>query len=171
MRDAFFYASHVCKGKLEDDDVYDLCYSALCEAAKNFRPKHGTRFMAYAKAFIRGHISRMWKTKDTVRNASMHETGEAGLEELPEQSIDPEFEQIDIRERMALVQPLINRLTEQERIIIDLHFRAGYSFCHIGKLLAPRISRSAVQQTAAHALSKLRGMAREKIVFSSVQRA
>lgn len=68
MREAFYYAQHCCHGKLTDDEIYSSVYGALCHAARNFKPGGGLRFFGYAKPYIRGGLSKVWRSKDVVRN-------------------------------------------------------------------------------------------------------
>ena len=166
MRDAFYYAMKCSNGKLTDDDIYDLCYNALCRAAKGFQAGRGIKFMAYSKPFIRGQISRVWLTKDVVRNASLHEEPSLVDEEVQEPSIDPDWERIDLDEKMEMIAPLLAKLSETERTIIDLHYRAGYKFKKIGELLG--VTRSATQQTAQRAINKLRALAKESMALSGL---
>lgn len=190
MREAFYYTRHVCRGKIEDGDLYSLCYKALVECAKNFHPG-ATRFFAYAKANLRGNISRHWKNLDVVKNASEHEVGgnekyapcRAGDDDtdqvrfdetndvqvlsdtsLEPQSVDPDFASIELRERLDLLKPIMEKkLSEQERMVLDLTYTGGYNFEQIGTMLSPKVSRSAVQQTHARAILKLRNeLARQK---------
>lgn len=189
MREAFFYARQVCRARIEDGEIYSLCYKALVECAKNYQPDW-QRFFAYSKANLRGNISRYWKTLDTVKNASLHETGEAPIFEswgeileagesihddggpldsapptaLEPAHVDADFDSINIREQLALIRPLMeSKLSEQERMVLDLSYTGGFNFEIIGKMLTPAVSRSAVQQTHARAIRKLRNeLARQK---------
>lgn len=191
MREAMAYAHRCCRGALEQDDLFSLCYDALQKAASRFKPKK-IRFFAYAKADVRRAIGDMWRSKDLVRNSSMHEEkdfsfsvipqGSAHCEDLePEEilrkeeleniylhaipSIDPEFEMIHLRERWELVKPIIQtKLTDTERMVIDLHFNGDIGFEEIGELLG--VCRERTRMIQFNALKKVRcELMRRKALF------
>lgn len=74
MHEALAYAYKCCRGALAQDDLFSLCYDGLQSAAKNFKPNR-IRFFSYAKIYVRRGISQTWRSKDIVRNSSLHETG------------------------------------------------------------------------------------------------
>jgi RNA polymerase sigma factor (sigma-70 family) len=74
LREAFVYARTCCRQALPDDEVISLCYTALVNAARGFKP-HWQRFFPYAKAFVRGQINREWEKKNVVRR----QTGQEAL--------------------------------------------------------------------------------------------
>jgi len=74
MHEALAYAYRCCRGALPQDDLFSLCYDGLQSAAKNFKPNR-IRFFSYAKIYVRRGISQTWRSKDIVRNSSLHETG------------------------------------------------------------------------------------------------
>ena len=180
MREAFFYALHICRGKLPGDEVFSAAYLALSHAAKNYKPgtKPGIRFFAYAKPYVRGAICKEWKSKDVVKNAK-HESldlpGETDYY-LTEQAAndcaaennsieadefdrlgccDPEFAAIQINDQMALLKPMLRSLlSDHERMVIELAYFGHYNFEDIGKQLG--VTRSAVQNTHTRAIQKLR---------------
>jgi RNA polymerase sigma factor (sigma-70 family) len=73
MHEALAYAYRCCRGGLDQDDLFSLCYDSLQQAAKNFKP-NVIRFFSYAKIYVRRGIAQMWRSKDVVRNASLHQT-------------------------------------------------------------------------------------------------
>ena len=181
LREALPYATRCCRGALREDEIFSVCYAALMKAAKNFRPG-GIRFFAYSKVYVRGELSRTWKTKDVVRSSSLHETEvepelpRLGLRTLTDSAedekeksdgrvdviepnfVEPAFASIDLKERWSLVAPLIgSALNERERTVVQLYYESGFSFEEIGDLLVPSVSRAAVQSTHCRALKKLRG--------------
>jgi RNA polymerase sigma factor (sigma-70 family) len=170
MREAFLYSKKVCRERLPDDELFSLCYATLVRNAKRFTPK-GVRFFAFTKVAIRGAIARHWRSLDTVRNASMHETGEPATPRcLPElddaydaprfdlstdPSIDADFKGIEIRERMIAVSAIMeDKLTDQEQMIISLVYTSGFNFQEVGDLLG--ITRSAAQLSHAKSIKKIR---------------
>jgi RNA polymerase sigma factor (sigma-70 family) len=185
MRDAFYYAKGVSRSLLPDDELFSLAYSAVRHAANNYKPERNhrfakSRFMGYAKPYIRGEISRAWRARDTVKNGvtvsmqSSREIGEVGeflgdsvlaspirLEDCFNDvcagtfAVEPEFDAIDLRERWAMVKDVIDReLSDQEKMVLDLFYRGGFDFSKIGKMLG--VSRSAIQFTHVRALKKVR---------------
>ena len=158
MRDAFFYSRRCAYGKLPDEEIFSICFAALSRAAVRFDPKQG-RFFAYCKPYLRGSVCRAWKSKDAVRNGGRTESldivpGEEG-EPMPEEtSVDPEFDRIDLNEKWDLVRPLLGKLSEAERRVLELHYNGGMNFREIGALLG--VTRSATQGTHMRALRKIR---------------
>jgi len=185
MKEGFLYAKKCCRARIPDDELFSLCYTALRRNAKRFRPG-GIRFLAFAKAGLRGVLSRYWKTLDVVKNSSIHEDGEITpmlprhttideeefenpityrMEELnPDlpahkalfgESVEPDFRGIDLRERLGIVNEIIERkLSPQERMVIDLFYRNGFTFQRIGDMTDT--TRSAAQLTHTKALRKIR---------------
>jgi len=172
MREAFIYARQCCRGGLSDDDIYSLCYAALTSAVKRYKPAKG-RFFAYAKVFVRGQISRSWKRLDVVKHSSMHHEDSimsSQMMNLPEffegedvnsnpldkvGCVEPEFDAIEIRERMRLVRPLMKtRLTKHEQMVIELRYESGFDLQKIGTLFG--VSRQAVEHHHSNAIMKLR---------------
>lgn len=174
MREAFLYARRCCREQLDPDDIYSLCYKALAHAVKNFKPEPGRpRFFGYAKVYVRGEICREWKRKDVVKNSSSHaETlqAEAGDDDtFDHESIhfkpafkagftdqqDPDWSGILTRDLLDKLEPLIkSKLTNQEQVVLAMHYSQDLNFSQIGELNG--VSRSASQATHANALKKLR---------------
>jgi len=68
---------------------------------------------------------------------------------------------IDIRERYALIEPIIRRrLSEREQKIIELRYRSGFNFPQIGKLFG--VSRQAIEVTHGKAIRKIRRAIEQK---------
>jgi RNA polymerase sigma factor (sigma-70 family) len=190
MRDAILYAGRCARGRIPPGDLFSLSYSALSKAAPRFRPG-GIRFFAYAKQDIRGEIARYWKSLDVVKSASLHADdeweipntplptkmvhddefvvpGESRDDELEQNFVEPEFDMINIRERLAIVQPLMHKhLNERERMVLSLFYESGFNFEQICKMVVPRVSRSAIQNTHGRALRKIRNaLLREKKLYT-----
>lgn len=189
MREAFLYAHKCCRGRLTDDEIYSACYDALCKAAKNFKAGR-IRFFGYAKPYVRGALSQVWKTKDTMPNnknirARQGEPPCLAQEGESEDTIEeadgftgiflkrrykqifpttgPEFDAIQAREEWGLIEPLIKSvLTDKEQTVIALRYKSSLSFERIGALL--KISRQDVQLTHAVALKKLQRAAKKKLL-------
>lgn len=182
MREAFVYAKRCCRGMLSDDEVYSSIYESLCAAARNFKPNR-IRFFAYAKPYIRGGLSLVWKSKDVVKR-SKHVAlqleqeltvldcaeGADGITGMLHKKTgvplppptEPDIESVQLREEYALIQPLMKSvLTDKEQTVIAFRYKSGMTFERIGKLLDT--SRADIQLTHARALKKLRSGARSKL--------
>lgn len=188
MREAFLYAHKCCRGRLTDDEIYSACYDALCKAAKNFKSGR-IRFFGYSKPYVRGALSQVWKTKDTVPNkknvrARQGEptrlTEEVESEDIAEEAdgitgvfrkerfvdvfptVQPELDAIQVREEWEILEPLIKEvLTDKEQTVVALRYRSSLSFERIGALL--KISRQDIQLTHAGALKKLHRAVKKKL--------
>jgi len=194
MHEALAYAYRCCRGALAQDDLFSLCYDGLQQAAKNFKPNR-IRFFSYAKIYVRRGISQTWRSKDIVRNSSLHETGfeassqprawkesedeafennepqfheDGHLDEtfVEAGSVDPEFERIHLAERMRLIQPIIDRkLNDKERMVLDLFYNGDLTFEQIGKLLG--VCRERTRMIHFQGLKKIRcELMRRKILFT-----
>jgi RNA polymerase sigma factor (sigma-70 family) len=188
MREGFFYARHLSRGKLAEDEVFSAVYIALEHASRNYKPgtKPGIRFFAYAKPYVRGGLSRLWKSKDVVKNAH-HEsldvptidtsaridrdddpaTMDMDCKWETEEHADPEFALMHLRERLEAVRPAMKSvLSDHERLVIELTYFGHYNFEEIGEKLG--VSRSAVQNAHTRAMRKLRStLSRKRELFSS----
>jgi RNA polymerase sigma factor (sigma-70 family) len=165
MRDAFFYARKCARARLPDEELVSLCYAALVRAAARVNPGKG-RFFAYAKPYIRGAVCRAWRSLDVVRNGGNAESLDANPSPNTDDgddydnnagrldSVDPEFERIDLAEKWAIVEPLLKKLSPSERVVLSLRYQRGLNFREIGDKL--KVTRSATQGTHARALRKLR---------------
>jgi RNA polymerase sigma factor (sigma-70 family) len=72
-----------------------------------------------------------------------------------EHSVDADYTGIDVREKMVFVDAAMRRkLTEQERMILDLVYKNGFNFEEIGKMLG--LTRSAAQLSHMKAIKKIR---------------
>jgi len=69
MREALLYTQRVCRDQVPEDARVSICYQKLTACVNRFRPG-GIRFLAFAKAGLRGAMKDYWETKDTVRNAT-----------------------------------------------------------------------------------------------------
>lgn len=185
MREAFFYARHVCRGRLPEDEIYSAVYGALAHAVRNYRPgtKVGIRFFAYAKPYVRGALCKEWKAKSVVKHAD-HETlsvpveSEAGDRDYSvnhddghsvdslmkwevQENQEPAFDEIHLREQLEIIRPILKtHLSEHERMIIELTYSGQHNFEELSKLLG--VTRSAVQNSHTRAIRKVRAVLRRK---------
>ena len=187
MREAFFYGL-VCAKGLPPGDVYSLCYTALRAAAGNFQPRI-IRFFAYAKPYVRGEICRAYEALKVVHKGE-HESlapdmisdGETESEDhllslnpsdayeraktfYKADIVEADLNSIMLKDDFKLLRPVIaTKLSEKERLVLQLVYEGGFNFRQIGSLL--RVSRSDTQATLHRALVKLRcGMRQKKALF------
>lgn len=178
LREAFLY-SRKCYSSLEEGESLQACYDGLMKAAKRFQPNR-IRFFAYAKADIRGALTRMARTHDTVRRGpkelvSLNADNAEPLDDFDEHTIDtskttepksgaqkallqssvePDFDGINSREVWSQLEPAIAALSPEERLIIELHFKGNLNLREIGTML--RLSRARIQQVKHSALQKIK---------------
>lgn len=141
MHEALPYAYRCCRGNLPQDDLFSLCYDSLQEAAKIFKPNI-IRFFSYAKIYVRRGISQMWRSKDVVRNASMHETGfEAASKPREFRSLDDD----EIDESTAREDPQFHEDGHLEEGYVEAgSVEPEFERMHLGermKLIQPIIDR------------------------------
>lgn len=185
MREAFFYAKQCCRSKLPEDEVFSSCFESLSHAAKNFKPDR-IRFLGYAKPYVRGGLSKVWRSKDVVRNkkGEWHDElslrpprdgGEAETEDadgltgvilrrnMMESApiCNPEIDSIQLREEYEIIKPMFKQLTDKEQSVIVLRYRSGFTFERIGALLGTSPADS--QVTHARALKKLRRLVKHTL--------
>lgn len=196
MAEAFYYAKHISRSRLPDDELFSLSYTALTNAARNYKPERnkgfkGSRFFGYAKPYVRGEICRTWNRMKVVHNAdtisldgviialdhgrddwlSLEKdesvVGSLAPDNFDTYKVEADFDGMHLRERWSMVEPLMRKvLTDQERMVLDLFYMGGFNFQQIGKLLG--ISRSAIQSSHSRAIKKLRGhLFRERKLFNA----
>lgn len=83
-----------------------------------------------------------------------------------EQTVEPEFEKIHVKERMALIKPIMEKkLTDVEKMVIDLYFNGDMTFQQIGDML--NVSRAWAQMVHFEGLKKIRcELLRRKALFN-----
>lgn len=188
MREGFFYARHVCRGKLPEDEVFSAVYRALEHASRNYKPgtKVGIRFFAYAKPYVRGALSREWKSKDVVKHAKHesldvpssftsnllnseydhnHDDDPATMASASKweenDHTEPEYELIHLREQLEALRPVLrSELSDHERMVIELCYFGHFNFEEIGVRLG--VSRSAIQNAHTRAMRKIRAVLLKK---------
>lgn len=157
IRQSFDYAKRLSRGKLPDDEVLSLVYSALSKSIVNFKPGSQS-FLNYSKAYIRGEISAVWRAKDVVRNAYRHEDPIEPDETpapLEPDNVDPEFNNIHWRELWHELEPLLReKLSKRQLLILEQHYRFGKSFQAVGDEIG--ITREAVRASHSKSLRKIR---------------
>lgn len=158
--EAIPYIYTVCKGQVPQDEILSFSYRALNQAARNFKPGR-LRFFCYAKVYLRSELAKWWKEQDIVRDASIHEAPQEhqlgiAVADCNYDSADPEFDLIDLKERWELVKPLLNKLTDRERMVLEMVHIGGYNYTDISRLLVPRVTRQAICCCHEKALRRIR---------------
>lgn len=179
MREALFYGLACARSRqIDAGTIFSLCWAALCAAAPNFEAGR-IRFFAYAKPYVRGEIIKAFHaqkvvrhgetrslTPDTIGAVTDHE--EAGDVSFTHSSVDiddlllakadvveADTEGIMVRDEWSALLPVIQtRLSEKERMVLELKYQSGFNFRQIGDLL--RVSRSDTQATHTRAINKVR---------------
>lgn len=187
MREAFAYTLACSRGHNFDPGVvFSICWKALCYAATNFQPGR-IRFLAFAKAYLRSELFRAPEELQVVRNTKagdviclvpdeifgneIESSADMGsdfthrrceeLSELKHDTVEPDLEGIMNRDEWEVMKPIIqSRLSEKERMVLELKYQSGFNFRQIGDLL--RVSRSDTQATHTRAINKVRGALKGK---------
>lgn len=171
MRDAFYYALSIVSDpsayNLDETVIFSLCYSALDRAAKNFKIGFSTRFIRYAKPYIRGEIFKEWRDSTAVREFPVEsaedpieEPGTSGTKWVESENFD--FDGLHIRELWKEIQPIIKTLTIQEQVVLELRYSGDLDFSSIGRLMSKPVSREVVRKNHARALKKIRSALLQK---------
>lgn len=181
MREAFSYGI-ACARKLPADEVFSLCYAALRSAAPNFKPGQ-IRFFAYCKQYVRGEICKAFNNLPIVKGAKTQQFvpdcllgAEVGgdrdnreetlnhIDDMLRKKVDtvePDMEGIMSRDEWRALLPIFQeRLSELERMVLELRYQSGFNFFHIGSLL--KVSRQATQAAHNRAINKVRSALKGK---------
>jgi RNA polymerase sigma factor (sigma-70 family) len=172
MREAFYYGL-ACARALGPEEVFSLCYTALRASAGNFKPGR-VRFFAYSKPYVRGEICKAFESLKVVRNGITQALGPEYINssfEAEDQNptecqtvvrfdkkldvVEADTEGVMAREEWKLILPVLQtKLSEKERMVLELRYQSGFNFRQIGDLLS--VSRSDTQATHERAINKVR---------------
>ena len=168
LREAYYYSMGTYQSRgLSDGEVLSACYSGLASAAKTFRPG-SLRFFSFAKAHVRGLLSRTVRSNDVVhkvRDVEPLDEIEHEEDEDPDSTYRkavsspdgtaPDFGGIHMREQWKMIEPLMREvLNDKERMVLELHFQGGLNCQEIAALMD--YSRSYVHLQKQVALKKIR---------------
>jgi RNA polymerase sigma factor (sigma-70 family) len=156
LREGTKFANAVARGMIPIDELFSVAAEAILRAIKNYETQEThTPLLSYAKSYIRGGVNKAWRSRDVVDYGD--DIPEKPLEpwNTMEESIDPDFEAIDTRERMEWVKPHMSKLSETERRVLVLLFEAKLSGAQIGRMLG--CTRANIRETRLRALKKIRG--------------
>lgn len=171
LREAFYYAKGCSqKGELTEGEILSAVYMGLTSAAKNFQIGR-IRFLAYAKPYVRGALSRATTANclvKTVRKTEALPVEEPEDEESsyvpPRRMVDcpqPDMEGIYLKEEWLQLRSLLFQvLDDKERAIIELSYIGGLNLREIADLLG--VSRADIHHCRMEALTKIRAKINEK---------
>jgi len=157
LDEAVEYIRKVCGGKLPQDEQLSIAGWALTQAAKNYQPGPGRRLMTFARPALRGGVMRAWRDREAVTYGDKIPPKTDPCT-LPDPLVDlveePGFKEIDLKERWAIIKPLIQRLNENERRVLTLAYESGFTFQTIADMQGN--TRAAAHRTHQEALRKIR---------------
>jgi RNA polymerase sigma factor (sigma-70 family) len=156
------FVKAVCRNTLPRDEQMSIAGNALMRVIETWDGARGD-FMRYAKPFLRGAVKQAWRDKEVVSYGD--ETPDKPDPLNPPEPLEPaedffDFDDMTTRERIALLRPYLQRLTEPERRTLVLVYEGGFSFQEIGDMFA--VTRSAIQRTHGEALKQLRNWLMEE---------
>lgn len=166
------YAAALVRGMIPLDEVFSLASKALLLAIPKYKLKAGrtpTRLLVYAKPYIKREIAQAWRFREPVdygRKGPPEDSGTVPFEvdEIRDEGGGPDFDQIDVNEKWAMVEPHLKKLSETERRILILLYHARLPGPEIGRMLG--FTRENVRQVRLRAFRKIRNaLFRERRLF------
>lgn len=160
LKPAVEWAPRASQGKIEAGELLSIVYGALVKAARNFVPSKG-EFLAFSKPFIRFAIFQHWKDEA----GSQPLPGDVETTEDFDGSViikEPACVESDAgRDTWELLQPELQKLSEQNRQIIELYYGENMSFTEIARKWG--VSKAAVSMRHQWALRELRSKLASKV--------
>lgn len=159
MRYAVNLGHQIARGRLSEGDLISVVYVALTAAARNYDPAR-QRFSTFAKAHIRFAVFK----EIISRRSAIPEDPEIILDfdgkPIPKELeyVSPDVDGIDCRDRWALLEGAIAKLSLHDQEILSLS-REGHSGAEIGRRV--NLSRSAIQRRLTRILKSLSRAARK----------
>lgn len=139
-------------------EIISLCYVALSNAVKNFKPSR-QRFFSYACVYLRSKIYAAQRDRESVRNSYKHETPIAEgktPQPLEGDSVEPNLEDLHWRELWEKIEPIMrSKLSSKEITALELRFKAGLNCREVGERMGG-LTRSRIQQIQKAAILKIR---------------
>ena len=146
-------------GTLEYDDALAASYEGLCSAARRFRKKHGAKFTTYAHHRMYGALIDSARSSRMLPRATIA-AGEFEFDSHVEAAVhfvSPPVESLDERCDRArkgnVVRDAIERLPEDFRRLLELHYYGDMTLDEVGRKLG--ISKSWASRIHARALKLL----------------
>lgn len=176
LREAYCYSRGCWQSRgLSEGETLSACYEGLQSAATNFQPSRG-RFFSYAKAYVRGALSRAIRGNDVVKKSTVEqlptetdddeETVECPMPKpayIPPHTL-PDHDGFVAKDEWDRLVPTLRRiLSERARMVLELRYKGGLSLLEIANLLG--ISRAAVSYTELVALKKIRNVLMDRGEF------
>lgn len=176
MREAVRYGCAVAHWRLPVCEIVSLAAEALLRSIDRYTfrdDKSPKPLINYARACIRGRVVEAWRFRnpvepgDTVTENLYADQSEDPAEAVMrredglDECVSPEFDAIDIRERMEIIRPHFKKLRESEKRILILLFESRMTGADIARMLG--CSRANIRETKVRSLRKIRqGLMREK---------
>lgn len=155
---------------VDHDDLVQDGWFGLREAARNFDPARGVKFLSFAGRRIwgamldglrdRDHVSRNMRSRGEAPNLQSFATklfeSDAGRvrnlgDTLVDQRSSADIDAFDGRDHFAR---LLTDLTRSERLVIELYYAADMTMKEIGRVLD--LSESRVSQMHGNLIAQLR---------------
>lgn len=150
MAEAFLYAAKCSRRQMTEGAIYSLCFQALSNAARNFRPGR-VRFFCYAKVYVRRAIFDAWRQEDVVAKVPRDHMEDLGTVDHGSQDFD--FTGMDSGETRAELAKYMKLLTRSEQRVLRMYYFRSLTFEQIGDKL--NCHRSWAQFLHQRALTKL----------------
>jgi RNA polymerase sigma factor (sigma-70 family) len=169
LKAATRFAATLTKGQLPLDEIFSIAGMALMRSVKNYRLKKdgskNARLLTYSKPYLRGEIIKAWRLRDPVDyGANIPDKLSEPEPDVETMRVDsafsileidgPDFDLIHQHERMEMVKPHFDRLSETEQRILTLQFEARLSGVEIAKMLG--CTRANIRESRNRALKKIR---------------
>lgn len=159
-------------GKLPENDVISAANFALMRAYERFDHTKGNRFSSFLRPFIRGRISELWRSQNTVGEHQRKFVETEGAPAKPQEPVVyQKTEQEDHEKFMAKLLEEAKRavLSAKERAIIERHFSEdAEEMTRIARCMG--CSRERIRQIKEHALRKLAREMRLRMKLAGVER-
>lgn len=158
LKPALRFVHMVCRGSLPPEEMLSIAGVTLMRIVESYDPVRG-RLINYARKFLAGAVAQAWRDRDPVSFGDEipdkeSEPDREQIEELLEGQVEPAWNQIDCNERMEVVRPYIDRLSDDETTVLVLTYESGFTYAATARLTG--LSRSMIHRRHDEALRKIR---------------
>lgn len=151
------FAAKKYESSLSMEDMFDHGMVVMYKAIRGFKPQKKFRFSTYLSNSLFREFKRMLDRKATQKNKIFY----TDTIEIASQPDDMEIPEEDINPK-RIVEKLTGRLTEKEKMVINLRFGLNGEQNILGELAVKLgVSKQRVQQIENGALLKLKKMVLE----------
>jgi RNA polymerase sigma factor (sigma-70 family) len=162
LKAAIRFTTALTKGRLQLDEAFSISGMALMRAIEKYKLKADrkpVRLLTYAKPYLRSEIARAWRIRDPIDYGALIPNKlsepEPDLDTVIEdESPGPDFDLIHQHDRMELLKPHFDRLSETEKRILTLQFESRLSGSAVARMLG--CTRANIREARNRALKKLR---------------